>query len=169
MGQGNASNMSINFATPKPSRSSSPHRPILAVTTNMARATQKPLTPPLSALTATSMANRPPPPEVLAVNELLHTMKTTLSALGKTFDTLGEQATKVAELGPAMEATHQVSMRWLSIDPDKSHLLSVRLFLFDTNWRRNMRARKLVCKKSRLYYVMCSRNNLPKACGAVYI
>jgi hypothetical protein len=37
-------------------------------------------------------------------------MKSTLSALGKTFDTLGEQTTKVAELGPAIEATHQVCL-----------------------------------------------------------
>jgi hypothetical protein len=51
-----------------------------------------------------------PAPDLLAVNELLSTMKSTLSALGKTFDTLGEQTTKVAELGPAMEATHQVGL-----------------------------------------------------------
>ena len=49
-------------------------------------------------------------PDLLAVHELLSTMKFTLSALGKTFESLGEQTTKVAELGPAMEATHQVSL-----------------------------------------------------------
>ena len=56
------------------------------------------------------MGDLKPTPDLLAVNELLSTMKSTLSALGKTFDTLGEQTTKVAELGPAMEATHQVGL-----------------------------------------------------------
>jgi len=54
------------------------------------------------------MGDNAPTSDLLAVNELLSTMKSTLSALGKTFETLGEQTTKVAELGPAMEATHQV-------------------------------------------------------------
>ena len=56
------------------------------------------------------MGDHKPTPDLLAVNELLLTMKSTLSALGKTFDTLGEQTTKVAELGPAIEATHQVCL-----------------------------------------------------------
>lgn len=46
--------------------------------------------------------------DVEAVNELLQTMKLTLGALGATFDTLGEQTMRVAELGPAIDANHQV-------------------------------------------------------------
>ena len=46
--------------------------------------------------------------DVEAVNELLGTMKLTLGALGATFDTLGEQTLKVAELGPAIDANYQV-------------------------------------------------------------
>lgn len=51
--------------------------------------------------------------DVEAVNELLGTMKLTLGALGATFDTLGEQTMKVAELGPAIDANHQVRSRYI--------------------------------------------------------
>ena len=46
--------------------------------------------------------------DVEAVDELLSTMKLTLSALGSTLDTLGEQTLHVAALGPAIDANHQV-------------------------------------------------------------
>ncbi|TCD66529.1 hypothetical protein EIP91_001249 [Steccherinum ochraceum] len=46
--------------------------------------------------------------DVEAVDELLGTMKLTLSALGSTLDTLGEQTLHVAALGPAIDANHQI-------------------------------------------------------------
>ncbi|KAH8087875.1 hypothetical protein BXZ70DRAFT_875678, partial [Cristinia sonorae] len=48
--------------------------------------------------------------DVEAVEELLGTMKLTLTALGSTFDTLGEQTLHVAALGPAIDANHQISL-----------------------------------------------------------
>lgn len=59
--------------------------------------------------------------DLLAVHELLSAMKSTLSALGKTFESLGEQTTKVAELGPAMEATHQLALIRDQIDAQYAH------------------------------------------------
>jgi hypothetical protein len=97
----------INVTTPRPSRPSSP-RPDLIITTGASESTLKPSSPTKSSLAPASMGDRQPTADALAVGELLSTMKNTLSALGKTFDTLGEQTAKVAELGPAMEATHQV-------------------------------------------------------------
>lgn len=47
-------------------------------------------------------------PDLQAVNELLGTMKLTLSTLGVTFDTLSDQTVKLAALGPAISAIHQV-------------------------------------------------------------
>jgi len=47
-------------------------------------------------------------PDMLAVGEVLSTMKLTLNALSTTFDALGEQTEKVVTLGPAMEASGQV-------------------------------------------------------------
>ncbi|KAI0918910.1 hypothetical protein AcV5_001968 [Taiwanofungus camphoratus] len=49
-------------------------------------------------------------PDLQAVNELLGTMKLTLSTLGVTFDTLSDQTVKLAALGPAISAIHQVDI-----------------------------------------------------------
>lgn len=57
--------------------------------------------------------------DVEAVEELLSTMKLTLSALGSTLDTLGEQTLHVAALGPAIDANHQV---WLTLQCIRSGL-----------------------------------------------
>ncbi|OBZ69764.1 hypothetical protein A0H81_10560 [Grifola frondosa] len=46
--------------------------------------------------------------DVQAVSEFLSTMKMTLGALGATFDALGDQTARIAALGPAISATHQV-------------------------------------------------------------
>lgn len=42
------------------------------------------------------------------IKDLLDAMKTTVGALGGTFDILGTQATKLAELGPAIDVKHKV-------------------------------------------------------------
>lgn len=47
--------------------------------------------------------------ELAAIDELLRVMKRTFTMMGTTFDVLGQQATKVAELGPAMNAKQQAS------------------------------------------------------------
>ncbi|KAF8526060.1 hypothetical protein BU17DRAFT_74400 [Hysterangium stoloniferum] len=57
---------------------------------------------------APSVATTTPPPDLSQVEELLTTMKQTLGTLGATFDTLGEQTARIATLGPAMDAAHQV-------------------------------------------------------------
>ena len=93
-----------NLATPRPSRPSSP-RPDLTITTDTSKLLRKPKTSPSTVSMEDALT-----PDLLAVHELLSTMKFTLSALGKTFESLGEQTTKVAELGPAMEATDRKSV-----------------------------------------------------------
>ncbi|KAF8583814.1 hypothetical protein K439DRAFT_1347694 [Ramaria rubella] len=57
---------------------------------------------------ALSVATTTPGPDLSDVEELLTTMKQTLGTLGATFDTLGEQTARIATLGPAMDAAHQV-------------------------------------------------------------
>ncbi|KIO34058.1 hypothetical protein M407DRAFT_240891 [Tulasnella calospora MUT 4182] len=47
-------------------------------------------------------------PDTAAVRELLGMMSTTLATLGKTFDTLTEQSTRVATLGPQLDSAHQI-------------------------------------------------------------
>ena len=49
-------------------------------------------------------------PEILAVGELLSTMKQMVGVLGTTLDCLGEQTVKVAELPPAIESMVEVSV-----------------------------------------------------------
>jgi hypothetical protein len=102
--------MPTNTNTPRPSRPTSPQRPDLIINTDPSKSLSKPPSPTKSSLTTMSMGDKAPSADLLAVKELLLTMKSTLGALGKTFESLGEQTTKVAELGPAMEATHQVSL-----------------------------------------------------------
>ncbi|CAL1711257.1 unnamed protein product [Somion occarium] len=48
--------------------------------------------------------------DLQAVDELLETMKRTFSAMGATFDVLGKQTLKIAELGPAIGASQQISI-----------------------------------------------------------
>ncbi|KZS87193.1 hypothetical protein SISNIDRAFT_419953 [Sistotremastrum niveocremeum HHB9708] len=48
-------------------------------------------------------------PDLTDVGELLEVMKQTLSSLGATFDSLGEQTARVAAIGPAMESAHQIN------------------------------------------------------------
>lgn len=50
-----------------------------------------------------------PLPEVEAVQEILGTMKGALAALGMTFDSLGEQTSRVAALGPVLENANQIN------------------------------------------------------------
>ncbi|KAG8917330.1 hypothetical protein FRC03_010594 [Tulasnella sp. 419] len=50
----------------------------------------------------------PAPPDTAAVRELLSTMSQTMQALGQTFDTLSEQSTRVATLGPMIDSAHQI-------------------------------------------------------------
>ena len=102
--------MPATLATPRPSRPTSPRRPDLVISTDRSKLLLSPLSPTKSSQNTISMGDNAPTSDLLAVSELLSTMKSTLSALGKTFETLGEQTSKVAELGPAMEATHQVSL-----------------------------------------------------------
>lgn len=47
-------------------------------------------------------------PDVAGLEQLRQTMQATLGALGTTFDYLGEQTARVAALGPAVEASHQI-------------------------------------------------------------
>lgn len=47
-------------------------------------------------------------PEILAMAELLATMKHTISTLHSTFESLGDQTEKIASLGPAINASEQV-------------------------------------------------------------
>jgi len=47
-------------------------------------------------------------PDVAGLEQLRQTMQTTLGVLGSTFDYLGEQTARVAALGPAVEASHQI-------------------------------------------------------------
>jgi hypothetical protein len=51
-------------------------------------------------------------PDILAVGNLLSTMKSTLGVLGTTFDFLGEHTAKAAALGPAIDAMFQVSLTY---------------------------------------------------------
>lgn len=55
------------------------------------------------------------PPDLQAVNDLVSTMKFTLTALSKTFETLGDQTSRVADLGPALQATHQVDTQLIVV------------------------------------------------------
>ncbi|KAB5591009.1 THP2 domain containing protein [Ceratobasidium theobromae] len=47
-------------------------------------------------------------PDVAGLEQLKQTMQATLGVLGTTFDYLGEQTARVAALGPAVEASHQI-------------------------------------------------------------
>ncbi|KAH7334823.1 hypothetical protein B0J17DRAFT_91280 [Rhizoctonia solani] len=47
-------------------------------------------------------------PDVAGLEQLRQTMQATLGMLGTTFDYLGEQTGRVAQLGPAVEASHQI-------------------------------------------------------------
>jgi len=47
-------------------------------------------------------------PDLVNLHELVTTMKGTLDHLGGVFDSLGEQTARVASLGPALHATHQI-------------------------------------------------------------
>jgi hypothetical protein len=49
------------------------------------------------------------PPGILAIGELVSTMKKTVGILESTMECLGDQTTKIAELSPAIEAAAQVS------------------------------------------------------------
>lgn len=57
---------------------------------------------------APSVATTTPAPDLTEIEDLLTTMKKTLGALGATFDSLGEQTARIATLGPAIDAAHQV-------------------------------------------------------------
>ncbi|KAH9917559.1 uncharacterized protein B0H18DRAFT_34540 [Fomitopsis serialis] len=63
-----------------------------------------PTSPPNADGQATASQN----PELLAVNELLSTMKLTLTTLGSTFDSLGKQTVSVASLCPRIEAAREI-------------------------------------------------------------
>ncbi|KAH9946436.1 hypothetical protein B0H21DRAFT_693650 [Amylocystis lapponica] len=63
-----------------------------------------------TAVSRTNGAAAPIAADVQAVGELLDTMKLTLNAMAATFDTLSEQTTKVAELGPTIDAMHQIRL-----------------------------------------------------------
>jgi len=84
---------------------------------------------------AASMATTTPGPDLTEVNELLSTMKQTLGALGATFDTLGEQTARIASLGPAMDAAHQVHrLRKQLMSQDRRHedrLTEIKVLLVD--------------------------------------
>lgn len=47
-------------------------------------------------------------PDVAGLEQLRQTMQATLGVLGSTFDYLGEQTARVASLGPAVDASHQI-------------------------------------------------------------
>ncbi|KAG8684282.1 hypothetical protein FRC09_015492 [Ceratobasidium sp. 395] len=47
-------------------------------------------------------------PDVAGLEQLRQTMQATMGMLGSTFDYLGEQTARVATLGPAVEASHQI-------------------------------------------------------------
>ncbi|KAG9104536.1 hypothetical protein FRC06_001622 [Ceratobasidium sp. 370] len=47
-------------------------------------------------------------PDVAGLEQLRQTMQATMGMLGSTFDYLGEQTARVASLGPAVEASHQI-------------------------------------------------------------
>lgn len=49
-------------------------------------------------------------PTAAAVTDLLAAMQSTLSAVGKTFDVVGEHTMHVAALGPAVDAMYQVRL-----------------------------------------------------------
>lgn len=71
---------------------------------------------------APSLATTTPGPDLTEVEELLATMKQTLGTLGATFDTLGEQTARIASLGPAMDAAHQVHrLRKQLLAQDRRH------------------------------------------------
>lgn len=97
----------VNLVTPRPSRPSTPQKPALAVDTF--QSTKAPYNrlqrSRLTNMTTTTAVS----PDLHAVNDLMSSMKATLHAIGKTFDSLGDQTARVADLGPALQATHQVS------------------------------------------------------------
>ncbi|KAG8894060.1 hypothetical protein FRB99_001548 [Tulasnella sp. 403] len=62
----------------------------------------------LAVPTANPKSSQSAPPDTVAVKELLDMMNRTLATLGKTFDSLTEQSTRVATLGPQMESAHQI-------------------------------------------------------------
>ena len=66
-----------------------------------------------------------PAPNTEAINELLGTMRQTLATLGATFDHLGEQTTRIASLGPALDAQHQVNSQILVRDCLFTHVFSL--------------------------------------------
>ena len=63
---------------------------------------------PLSPQTPFSTLGVPPPP-MDDLQELVTVMKNSLTMLGHTFDTLGEQTAQVAALPNVVENAHQVS------------------------------------------------------------
>ncbi|KII95749.1 hypothetical protein PLICRDRAFT_227669 [Plicaturopsis crispa FD-325 SS-3] len=60
--------------------------------------------------TSAPMSSLPVSDEILAVGELLATMKQTLATLGRTFEVLGDQTEKVGQLGPTLTAAHQLGV-----------------------------------------------------------
>ncbi|EJD40258.1 hypothetical protein AURDEDRAFT_115906 [Auricularia subglabra TFB-10046 SS5] len=73
----------------------------------MSRVTSRAASPDPTATPKTTVTE--PPPDLEAIHELLGTMRETLSALGTTFDHLGEQTARVARLGPAIDTAHQIN------------------------------------------------------------
>ncbi|KAF8514643.1 hypothetical protein BU17DRAFT_77019 [Hysterangium stoloniferum] len=69
-----------------------------------------PFPTPRTNVTSPGLTTVAPLPEVEAVQDILMTMKGALSALGMTFDSLGEQTSKVAALGPALENAQQINI-----------------------------------------------------------
>lgn len=75
-----------------------------------------PLTPPPERVSKKSDAQAVPSrapsssttKDLVAVDELLDTMKRAFNAMSVTFDVLSQQTTKVADLGPVIDAKHQV-------------------------------------------------------------
>jgi len=59
-------------------------------------------------MSPTSTAIATPQPEVVAVHEILGSMKQALTTLALTFDSLGDQTSRVAAFAPAMESAKQI-------------------------------------------------------------
>lgn len=97
----------MNLVTPRVSRPSTPsQKPSLAVDTFQStnhRLLSKSRLTNISATTAVS-------PDLYLVQDLKSGMKASLRALGIMFDALSEQTGRLSELGPALQAIHQVSV-----------------------------------------------------------
>lgn len=99
----------LNVITPRPSRPTTPtQKPKLAVDTFQCTNTpyhrlQKSRLTNMTATTAVA-------PDIHLVDDLNSGMKATLHALGKTFDALSDQTGRMSELGPALQALHNVSV-----------------------------------------------------------